>query len=63
MIADRLRSLANGALSWPVIDPTEAIPWVEQQAEIGLAESQREAVRLALQSKVLVDKKKGKLNQ
>ena len=54
MIADRLRSLTNGALPWPVIDPAKAIPWVERQADIQLAESQRKALRLALQSKVLV---------
>ena len=54
MIADRLRSLANSALPWPVVDATKAIPWSEQQAGIQLAESQCEAVRLSLLSKVLV---------
>ena len=51
MIADRLRSLANSALPWPVVDATKAIPWSEQQAGIQLAESQCEAVRLSLLSK------------
>jgi exodeoxyribonuclease V alpha subunit len=53
-IADRLRALQEGALPWPHIDPTKAIPWVEAKAGITLAESQRAALRLALLSKVLV---------
>jgi exodeoxyribonuclease V alpha subunit len=53
-IADRLRVLQEGALSWPHIDPTKAIPWVEARAGITLAESQRAALQFALLSKVLV---------
>lgn len=53
-IAGRLRTLATGSLPWPAIDAEKAIPWVETKAAITLAESQREAVRLALQSKLLV---------
>ena len=53
-IADRLRTLREGALPWPHIDPAKAIPWVEARASIMLAESQRAALRLALLSKVLV---------
>jgi exodeoxyribonuclease V alpha subunit len=53
-IADRLRSLQEGALPWPRIDPAKAIPWVEARAGITLAESQRAALRLALLAKVLV---------
>ena len=53
-IADRLRTLQEGALPWPRIDPAKAIPWVEARAGITLAESQRAALRLALLSKVLV---------
>jgi ATP-dependent exoDNAse (exonuclease V) alpha subunit len=34
--------------------PTKAIPWVEQRTKLALADSQREAVRVALVSKVLV---------
>jgi exodeoxyribonuclease V alpha subunit len=37
-----------------VIDTDKAIPWVEGKAGVTLAVSQREAVRLALRSKVLV---------
>jgi exodeoxyribonuclease V alpha subunit len=53
-IAERLRRLASGAPPWPEIDADRAIPWVEERTGLTLAESQREAVRLALLSKVLV---------
>ena len=53
-VADRLRALAAGELPWPAIDADKAIPWVETKAKITLAASQCEAVRVALQSKVLV---------
>ena len=53
-IAGRVRTLASGSLPWPAIDAEKAIPWVEGKAGVTLAESQREAVRLALRSKVLV---------
>src|SRR3712207_4956216 len=53
-IAERLRRLAAGAPPWPTIDAERAIPWVEEKTGLTLAESQREAVRLALRSKVLV---------
>ncbi|MFC1492053.1 ATP-dependent RecD-like DNA helicase, partial [Nitrospinota bacterium] len=53
-IAGRLQVLAKGFLPWPHIDPEKAIPWVEKKTGLILAESQREAVRLALASKVLV---------
>jgi exodeoxyribonuclease V alpha subunit len=53
-IADRLRTLQEGASPWPSIDSAKAIPWVEARASITLAESQCAALRLALLSKVLV---------
>ena len=53
-IAERIRRLANGALPWPFIDPVKALPWIEQKTGLSLAESQVEAIRLALLSKVLV---------
>jgi exodeoxyribonuclease V alpha subunit len=53
-IAGRLRTLASGSLPWPAIHADKAIPWVESKAGVTLAEGQREAVRLALRSKVLV---------
>ena len=53
-IAGRLRTLGEGKPPWPPINADKAIPWVETKAGITLAASQREAVRLTLQSKVLV---------
>src|SRR5262244_334738 len=53
-IAERLTRLANGTLPWPRIDPDKALPWVEKQICLALAESQVAAIRLALISKVLV---------
>lgn len=53
-IAGRLRTLMSGSPPWPAIDADKAVPWVESRAGVTLAESQREVVRLALRSKVLV---------
>ncbi|HLM45217.1 MAG TPA: AAA family ATPase, partial [Myxococcaceae bacterium] len=53
-IAERLRQLALGAPPWPEIDVERAIPWVEGRTGLSLAPSQREALRLATRSKVLV---------
>jgi exodeoxyribonuclease V alpha subunit len=53
-IADRLRVLVSAAPPWPPIDADKAIPWVERRTGLLLAESQREAVRRAIASKVLV---------
>jgi exodeoxyribonuclease V alpha subunit len=49
-----LEALAIGKPPWPAIDADKAIPWVERQTKPALADSQREAVRVALVSKVLV---------
>ena len=54
VIAERLRLLAQGTPPWPQIDCAKAIPWVENRTGLKLAESQREALRLAVNSKVLV---------
>ena len=53
-IADRLRRIAAGPLPWPRIDPDKALPWIERRTGLTLAPSQDAAVRLALDSKVLV---------
>jgi exodeoxyribonuclease V alpha subunit len=53
-IAERLRHLVRGLLPWPPINPAQAIPWVERKTGLSLAPSQREALSLALHSKVLV---------
>jgi exodeoxyribonuclease V alpha subunit len=53
-IAARIKALRSGALPWPPIDAAKAIRWVETKAGITLAASQREAVQLALATKVVV---------
>ena len=53
-IAEKLKTLALGKPPWPAIDADKAIPWVEQRTNLTLADSQREAIRVALGSKVLV---------
>ena len=54
VIAERLGRLAEGRPPWPDIDPSKALPWVEQYTSLSLAASQADAVRLALTSKVMV---------
>src|SRR5258705_11845989 len=53
-IAERLIRLANGTLPWPWINPDKALPWVQERIGLTLAESQLDAIRLALMSKALV---------
>lgn len=53
-IAERLRTLADGAPPWGAVDAAKAIPWVEGKLGIALAASQRDAVTSALSSKALV---------
>ena len=53
-IAERLRLLSRGRPPWPVIDAVRAIPWVEGRTGLALAPSQREALTLAVDAKVLV---------
>ena len=54
VIAERLNVLATGQPSWSNIDAEKAIPWVEQQLGVTLAESQRGAVEMAVSSKEMV---------
>jgi exodeoxyribonuclease V alpha subunit len=53
-IAAHLARLAAGPMPWPPIDAAKALPWVETKTGLVLAPSQREAVRLALNEKLLV---------
>src|ERR1700693_4345398 len=53
-IAEKLKALASGKPPWPEIDAEKAIPWVEQRTGLALADSQREAIRVALGAKALV---------
>lgn len=54
VIALRLHTLGSGRPVWPHIDAGKAIPWVEARTGVVLAESQRQALSMALTSKVLV---------
>lgn len=54
IIAGKLRSLSAGALPWSPVDPHRALPWLERQTGFRLADGQKEAVRMALASKVMV---------
>jgi exodeoxyribonuclease V alpha subunit len=53
-IADRLLRIAGGKLPWLSIDAPKAVAWVEERSGLTLADSQRDAIRLALISKALV---------
>jgi len=53
-IAEHLNRICAGPLPWPDIDAAKALPWIEQKTGITLADSQAEAVRTALSSKVMV---------
>ena len=53
-IAARLAALAAAMPPWPPIDTEKAIPWVEQRTRLTLADSQKEAIRVALGARVLV---------
>jgi exodeoxyribonuclease V alpha subunit len=54
VVASIIRRQQVGTPPWPLIDPVKALPWVEAQLGVTLAPGQRDAVRLALSSKVLV---------
>jgi exodeoxyribonuclease V alpha subunit len=54
VVAERLKALAAGPPSWPEIDTKKAISWVEQKLGVTLAQSQRDAVKTAVSSKVMV---------
>jgi exodeoxyribonuclease V alpha subunit len=53
-IAEKLKALACGTPPWPSINADIAIPWVETRTKLALADSQKEALRAALVSNMLV---------
>ena len=53
-IAERLHKLLAGPLPWDAIDADKALPWIEKRTGLTLAPSQRDAIALALRSKVTV---------
>ncbi len=52
--ATSILRLLKGDPPWGVIDVVKVIPWVEEKTGLTLSESQREAVKLALFSKMVV---------
>jgi len=53
-IAEQIKRIRSGPLPWHAIDADKALPWIEQKTGLALADSQAEAVRLALRSKIMV---------
>jgi exodeoxyribonuclease V alpha subunit len=53
-IVSQIKRLRSGTPPWSAVDTDKAIPWVEQKLAIELADSQKEAIRLAISSKILV---------
>lgn len=53
-VAERLKRLSAAPPPWPAINAGKVIPWAEARTGLTLADSQREALAQALQSKVLV---------
>ena len=53
-LADKLIALSKGAHPCPAIDVPKAIAWVESKIGLKLAPAQKEAVALAVKSKVMV---------
>ena len=52
--ARHLKRLLDGNTPWGAIDADKAIPWVEGKTGLSLSESQREAIRLVVRSKVAI---------
>ena len=53
-IVAQIQRLKRDVTTLPAFDADKAIPWVEMKLAIQLADSQKEAIRLALSSKLLV---------
>jgi exodeoxyribonuclease V alpha subunit len=53
-VANSIKRILPGSPPWGEADEAKAIPWVEEKTGLTLSESQKEAVRLALTSKMVV---------
>ena len=53
-IVSQIKRLRTGTPPWSSVDTDKAIPWVEDKLSIALADSQKQAIGLALSSKILV---------
>jgi exodeoxyribonuclease V alpha subunit len=54
IIAKKLHGLMDSPLPWPAIDTHAALHWVEEKTSISLSPTQKQAIEVALSSKVLV---------
>ncbi|MFM2006214.1 MAG: hypothetical protein RLZZ09_1869 [Pseudomonadota bacterium] len=52
--ARHLKRLSLGRTPWGAIDADKAIPWVEGQTGLSLSDSQQQAIRLVIRSKVAI---------
>jgi exodeoxyribonuclease V alpha subunit len=53
-VAKHVQRLLRGLVPWPEIVIDKAIPWVEEKTGLQLSDSQKDAIRLAMTSKVLI---------
>jgi exodeoxyribonuclease V alpha subunit len=53
-VANSIQRILEGTPPWGQIDAVKAIPWVEEKTGLTLSGSQKDAVRLALTSKMVV---------
>ena len=53
-IAKKLMTLTQSPLPWSSIDAGVSIKWVEEQTSVSLSQTQKQAIEIALTSKVLV---------
>ncbi len=54
IIAKKLHDLMDSPLPWPTIDTKAALHWVEEKTSICLSPTQKQAIEIALTSKILV---------
>lgn len=53
-VAKQLHRLKQMSPPWSTIDAPKAIEWVQQKTQLNLSDSQKDAISLALQSKVMI---------
>jgi len=53
-ISEQFARIGNGSPTWSGINAEQELPWVERSTGLQLADRQKDAVRLALRSKILV---------
>jgi exodeoxyribonuclease V alpha subunit len=53
-IAKKLIALSKGPIPWPAIDTLAALRWVEEKSQVCLSQTQKQAIEVALTSKVMI---------